>query len=317
MRTWATSRADHRDPRMYWAQVVRDAIFELDFEAEDPAFAASLNQFELGAIRLSSVSIESGHKITRSPKAVKRSVKPHFNLNYLRSGMFKVSHYGHELSLGPGDIVLLDNRQPYQVISSNSTRHVSVHIPVEWLHAMMPTPESGVARVISPGSPWHAALAAMLEDAQQIEQYFAGAGELASRQIAGALALALGRGSSQNSQHTRLLLLRAREVILTRYYEQDLDAEFLAAALNISKRYLYRLFSREGSTVGREILRIRLENAAKKIASAEFADLSIAEISWRCGFSDPSYFSKCFRNHFKMPPGAYRAGPPVADRLHS
>ncbi len=315
MQIWDTELAGHRDRRSYWAKAVREAIYELEFEAEDPAIHASLSQMELGAIRLSSVSITSGHQITRSAAAIRRNRNPHFNMNYVRSGAFNVSHCGHELWLGPGDIVLLDNRQPYRVWSNGETSHVSVHIPVEWLQSMMAAPESGVAQVIRAGSPWQAALVGMLEDAPRLPDGFIGANELGSRQIAGALALALGPVLSSNSQHTRLLLLRAQELITVRYHEHELDAESIAQALGISVRYVYRLFSQEGTTVGREISRIRLEHAALKMLNPQFAELSIAEISWRCGFSDPSYFSKCFRAHYRKSPGVYRANGRAEARL--
>ena len=80
----------------------------------------------------------------------------------------------------------------------------------------------------------------------------------------------------------------------------------IAASIGISVRYLYRLFARESTTLGREILRIRLEKAAGTMQDRQFDKLSIAEISWRSGFSDPSYFSKCFRSRYGMAPGAFR-----------
>ena len=306
MQTWSTELATTEDHRSYWADAVRNAIYELDFESEDPNMFASLRQCELGPIRLSSVSIHSGHQITRSANAVRRNRSPHFNLNYLRKGAFSITHCGRDLWIGPGDIVLLDNRQTYRVASSAESEHVSVHIPVEWLQSMMPKPEAGVAQVIRAGTPWQTVLASMLEDAPRLENDSIALGDLGSRQIAGALALALGPMTSDNSSHTRLLLLRAQEFVAMRYHEHELSAECIAASIGISVRYLYRLFARESTTLGREILRIRLEKAAGKMQDCQFDELSIAEISWRCGFSDPSYFSKCFRSRYGMAPGAFR-----------
>lgn len=306
MQIWNTDLAVHGDRRSYWADVVKEAIFELEFESDDPQMRASLSQCALGAIRHSAVSMASGHQITRSAQAVRRNRNPHFNLNYLRSGAFHVTHCGKDLWLGPGDMVLLDNRHPYQVASTSQSEHVSVHIPVDWLQSVMPQPESGVAQVIRAGSPWQAALASMLVDAPRLPLSESGMSELGCRQIAGALALALGPVESANSSHTRLLLVRAREFIAVHYHEQELSAEIIAAAMGISVRYLYRIFSRENTTLGREILASRLEHAATTLQDSRFDDVSIAEISWRCGFSDPSYFSKCFSTRYRVSPGAFR-----------
>ncbi len=47
---------------------------------------------------------------------------------------------------------------------------------------------------------------------------------------------------------------------------------------------------------------LRLKKAAHYI---ENSDYSIAEISYKVGFSDPSYFSKQFKKYFKIPPSDY------------
>ena len=317
MQTWSTELAEPADRRAYWADAVRNAIYELDFQSEDPNMSASLRQCELGAIRLSSVSIASGHQITRSVVAVRHNRFPHFNLNYLKKGAFSVSHCGHDLWIGPGDIVLLDNRQPYRVTSTSLSEHISVHIPVEWLQSMMPQPEAGVAQVIRAGTPWQSVLASMLEDAPRLDAGSIAHCDLGAQQIAGALSIALGPNLSDNSNHTRLLLLRAQEFVTMRYHDHDLSAEAIAAAMGISVRYLYRLFARESTTLGREILRIRLEKAAAKMREKDFDGVSIAEISWRCGFSDPSYFSKCFRSQFRQAPGSFRQSAQAARQEHN
>jgi AraC family transcriptional activator of tynA and feaB len=315
MRVWNTAGERQTDRRSYWSTAIRQAIYELDFHSDDPLMSAQLTQVDLGVVRLSSLSIGSAHEIHRSPDAVRRSAQPYFNLNYVRSGSFRVRHCGRELDVGAGEMVLLDNRHPYYVWSAGKTKHISVHIPVEWLRSQMAAPEAGVAQVITEGSPWQTALAAMLREAPNLPSSFIGAGELGARQIAGGLALALGRVASSHSDHSRLLFLRAQEVISTRYHEEELGAGAVADALGISVRYVYQLFAREQTTLGREILRIRLERAAASIREEQFANLSIAEISWRCGFADPSYFSKCFRARYNTSPGAYRLEQKATERM--
>jgi TolB-like protein len=55
----------------------------------------------------------------------------------------------------------------------------------------------------------------------------------------------------------------------------------------------------KGKSVSQFIRDIRLEEARKMLA----ADVgTVAEIAYRVGFSSPSYFSKCFHDHFGFPP---------------
>jgi AraC-like DNA-binding protein len=81
----------------------------------------------------------------------------------------------------------------------------------------------------------------------------------------------------------------------------------MSAILGISPRYLHKILAREGTTYGRELIRVRLERAAAMLRDRRFDELSISEIGWRCGFCDPSHFSKRFRDAHDQAPGAYRA----------
>jgi len=44
-------------------------------------------------------------------------------------------------------------------------------------------------------------------------------------------------------------------------------------------------------------------------------DLTIAEISYKVGFEDPFYFSKCFKAHFNVSPSKY--GQEIANHIKS
>ena len=92
------------------------------------------------------------------------------------------------------------------------------------------------------------------------------------------------------------------------FHDHELDAGRLAAALGLSPRYVHKILAREGTTYGRELVRVRLDRAAAMLRDRRFDELSIAEIGWRCGFCDPSHFSKRFRDAFGHAPGAYRGG---------
>ena len=49
---------------------------------------------------------------------------------------------------------------------------------------------------------------------------------------------------------------------------------------------------------------LRLETAKEKIKSGNF---KISEISALCGFSDVSYFARCFKKRYGMTPTEYSA----------
>lgn len=312
-RCWTTAQADTADHVSYWRKVICEAIFELEFDAPARGLDASLSQYEIGAVKLSSVSIGSAHEVIRSREAISRNVQPRFNLNYIRRGSWRVEHCGREIDLCAGELILLDNRQPYSVKAVHGADHISVHLPVEWLRCWIPNPDEAVARPIRLGTPWRAALAASLDDAPLLADMPPGTNDLCAEQIAGALALALGPSRTQNTSHTRLIFLRIQRAMREAFHDHALDAAGVAAAIGISTRYLHKILAREGATYGRELIRIRLERASTMLRDARFNALSVAEVAWRCGFSDQSHFSKRFREAFSQTPGSYRVAIQTVD----
>ena len=79
-----------------------------------------------------------------------------------------------------------------------------------------------------------------------------------------------------------------------------LNVENLADKLLISRSKLYRkIKALTGNTANEFIRKIRLEKAKQFL---ENSDYSISEISYKTGFSSPSYFTKCYKIQFGILP---------------
>jgi len=77
----------------------------------------------------------------------------------------------------------------------------------------------------------------------------------------------------------------------------------IAAEIGLHPAHLSRVFRRTcGETLGEYVRRRRVEEAERALAS----DLSLAEIAARAGFSDQAHFTRVFRRHFGISPGARR-----------
>lgn len=306
-RYWTTGGIDPAARVQFWNAVLLESINELDFEADDAEFEAELEQHTVGPLKLNSVTINTGHTVTRSCKGISRSRNtPGFHLNYVKEGSFTVVQGRREATLVAGECILIDARQPYRVFSSERTKHICLHLPVDWLQSWLPHPTEFVVRPIKRGMPWSGALVASLNDARLIADMPDGLHHLCADQLAGALALALGPCQGESTAHGRKIYMRLMEVLTEMSHDPELDAQKVADALSISPRYLYKILSSHNTTYSRELVRIRLERAARMLKDRRFDDLSIAEIAWRSGFRDPSHFSKRFHMAYKMTPGAYR-----------
>jgi len=93
------------------------------------------------------------------------------------------------------------------------------------------------------------------------------------------------------------------EVININLSSTDLNVEFLADQLTISKSVLNKKLSAlTGDTPAEFIKRIRLSKAAKLI---EHNTGNISEIALEVGFGNPAYFAECFKKQFGISPSHY------------
>ena len=84
--------------------------------------------------------------------------------------------------------------------------------------------------------------------------------------------------------------------------DPGLSAEGVARAHLISVRYLHRLFQDEGVTVGRLILRRRVEECARELARRGGVSPSISVVATRWGFRNAAHFSRAFKaDHGQSP----------------
>lgn len=88
--------------------------------------------------------------------------------------------------------------------------------------------------------------------------------------------------------------------------DRDLSPAAVAAAHHISIRYLHKLFSDHGSTVGRWIQHRRLEEARRELARPGRGTTGVAAVAARWGFAGAAHFSRSFRQAYGMSPSDWR-----------
>ena len=95
-----------------------------------------------------------------------------------------------------------------------------------------------------------------------------------------------------------------RRIVEQRLADSDLSVETVSAALNLSRVQMYRKVKQLTGSSPVELIRVtRLKRAEQLLRTT---GMTVSEISYEVGFSSPSYFSKCFKDHFGMAPGDVR-----------
>lgn len=99
-------------------------------------------------------------------------------------------------------------------------------------------------------------------------------------------------------------LKEAIQIIENNLSEPSLDVNFFAESLNMSKSSLYRKIKTMTNLSPVEFIRnIRLKHACRMLKNPT---VSISDVAYTVGFSDPKYFTSCFKNEFGTTPSEYQ-----------
>jgi AraC-like DNA-binding protein len=120
-----------------------------------------------------------------------------------------------------------------------------------------------------------------------------------------ALGARLDRGQQlQAGARRRALLVRVQAFIEARLGDPELSPGTVAAAHNISPRYLYKLFEAEeqGRGVAGWIRQRRLERCRRDLLDPALAGRPVSAIAARWGLTNAAHFSRAFRTTYGLAP---------------
>lgn len=102
----------------------------------------------------------------------------------------------------------------------------------------------------------------------------------------------------------------ARKILnyLKENYARQIKIEDIAKNNNISRNYLYTMFQKEFGVSPKEyLLSLRIEKA-KDFLRDKSCNLTVGQIAFATGFTDPLYFSRIFRKKTGITPQQYKKG---------
>ena len=100
------------------------------------------------------------------------------------------------------------------------------------------------------------------------------------------------------------LIERAVSYVDENMQRPDLSVEELSAELGMSRVHLYKRLKQITGKTPIEFIRVlRLKRAAQLLRESQ---LNISEIAYRCGFNNPKYFSRYFKEEFGVLPSVYQ-----------
>lgn len=107
---------------------------------------------------------------------------------------------------------------------------------------------------------------------------------------------------SRTSRATRIIE-SVKEYIRQNYMDSELSIEKIARNIYLDSSYIRKVFAKEfDMTVIDYIISVRMQKAKELLGSGS---MKLSEISEMVGYSDPSYFSKCFKKYVGVSPSEY------------
>ncbi|HLP93853.1 MAG TPA: ATP-binding protein [Saprospiraceae bacterium] len=207
------------------------------------------------------------------------------------------------------DLVISDLMMPdmdgYEVCKAIKTDERTSHIPVIFLSAV--TEQADRLKRLSAGADAYISKPFSEDELQTVVAQLL----LARVQLRNKF-LAMDSGDAQElvsaeevSTIDMEFLNKVRDVIREHLDQPEFDGNELARKIGFSTSQLHRkLTALTGLPAGRYIYQIRLGIARDMLKRK---DLSISEVAYQTGFSDPAYFTKLFTKTFGQSPRKYRS----------
>lgn len=113
-----------------------------------------------------------------------------------------------------------------------------------------------------------------------------------------------GAAPALNAADSRFMI-RLRDFIAANISDSDLNVETISAEMSLSRVQLYRKVKAMTGATPVELIRLtRLRRAEELLREGS---KTVSEVAYEVGFSSPSYFIKCYKDHFGHTPNGRQA----------
>lgn len=298
-----------------WRDAINSSFVPLRAENPDPEswrrLRGTLISQSLGRVNVGTVR-GAPARVIRSGQQIAQADPGHMYLNLQLRGSSVISQNGREAKLRPGDFALCDTQDPYILNFAEPHRMFVVTFPPEALRVsrkalsnLTATRFSGRDGLESIASNFLGAMSLQL-DRGVLSQALSLSDAILD--IVGAVFADRVRatGGFDKVSYTHAIRLRVEAYICARLADPQLTVASVAAAHNMSVRYLQKLFEEQNETPLGWIRHRRLEGSRRDLARPSI-NVTVASIGAGWGFSNAAAFSRAFRQHYGMTPSEYRA----------
>jgi len=296
-----------------WAEFISDTYAEFGFDVNDPhKFKSNLSRIQFGSLGMGwfDTTPSSGRAMREKVGRWSAPLSDAFLLCLQERGTMVGHQFGQEVVTNPGDIALLDATRSWDVSSTADVSVITIKIPSERMLNLVDNP---MQFDVLPFRRTHRTQASFdIIRALKLAIEKAPDDNWDDRYedvLLGAIATLFPDPDPMTRTVVREETLRRKAIahIESNLSDCDLDAETIAAMLDISVRSVQRLFQHHGYTPRSYILERRLLTAADLLQKGNGENRKISQIAFSLGFNDLSYFTRTFRKRFGRSPREFRS----------
>lgn len=306
---FSTDDTPLRERSTHWNAVIADAYFPLMLHFRNPLdFSGQLSRMNLGQVGLSRLTSDPVN-YERRRRHICESVEEEYLITLPMATAVEFRQLGRDVRCEPGGFLIERGDEPYRFMYEQPNDLFVLKVSKAHLCERIRQPDRFCAQVFDATSGTAGLFRSMAAQAQaKLSGSDASARSVIGRHLLELLSLTLDgaqdANGASNSSVRSAHLARIDRYIRANLGDQDLSPDTIAEACGISKRYLHDLFKDVNGTVSQQIRDQRLQAACDMLRSAP--RLPLAEVAYRCGFSDQAQFSRLFKSKYARTPSEYR-----------
>lgn len=309
MERFSTARVTPAERLDFWNRICTETLMQTCIDTDSDRFRARMHRWAFGEVTMVRPSAGAS-SLRRAPFSVPSGAES-VVLHFQHFGVSRFSQDRRVAELDTGDFVLSNAEEGYAFDFPVDHEFLVLQVPRARLAARLDGLDDRLCRAMSGRTPSGRILRDFLlslwrnGDQHLVDPDWAdGIGgilcDLVTRAVTEATPGARAPDPGDPAGPDR----RLRDLVEARLCEPDLRTADLAAALGVSDRAVQYAFARMSTTPSAYIQDRRLARGADLLRADP--GRPVTEIAFELGFNDSSYFSRCFRQRYGVPPSHWR-----------
>jgi AraC-like DNA-binding protein len=305
---WTTRGIHRSDVTDAWQAALADNYGPWQVhQAVSPYFAASVKNRDFGGVRVVECVCDpcAGRRL---PQLIAKDDQAYIGVQITKAGSETFRFGGDAVNVGPGDLLIWTSNQPTEFTVIEKLHKVSIILPWTDVQQRLPRGARFNGTMMDSRSGIGAVLFGHVESLAAQMEILGEADQAAVRRATLELLTAAmnHRVDAPPRGLATRYLKQLQDYVLSNLQDENMTPGSIAAANHMSPRYVHMLFAQTGISVSSWIKEQRLARCGEDLRSWTYRDASVAEIAYAWGFSDPTHFSRAFKQQFGLNPRAYR-----------